>query len=129
MKIIHTQSSVGLSVVHPINWMPDDLVKIHAATASQSDLIVPRFISIPNLFDFVQMIREKQMVPLSLAGALPLTGRLEKHSSLRPFAIAVEKAGIPAFLGLYDYPNYRFLDWICPDIDIRLTSYLCVVSA
>lgn len=127
MKISHTfaygTESVKANSPYPIASMPDDLFSYRDRSASALSRTTSAF----DLLEFARMIREGEAASFSPAKAIFIAERLEKRAPRHPHILPVQVRGRLMFVGLYDYPRYRFLDWIQPEINIRLTCYTCVV--
>jgi hypothetical protein len=133
LKTIPTQSpdgtAAGALLKDPIRSMPEDLQALLGASSLPESIVMPKFISIPNLFGLIGKIQAGIITPFLVVDAVSIAEKLEKRDPCKPYLFPVRKGEEVAYLGLYDYPDYRFLDWICSDVDIRLAHYTCVVPS
>ncbi len=101
---------------------------LEATSQSASD-VKTRIIYPKCLSELIKALNEGVVRLFSLTDALSIARRLECRNSNEPCILPVNNGGLTVLLGIYDYPDYRFLDWIHHDVDIRLSAYTCIIPS
>lgn len=125
---LETPSSHQVISKNPIKSYPDDIRGIFETLPLDPSSVRIRTIFPACLFELIEKLSQGREKAFLLFDALSIAKELETRDCSNPCILPIIVGREIALLGVYDYPGYRFLDWIPKEIDIKLSAYTCLVT-